>query len=312
VNTAGIVKAGSSATSVSVAELVALRSSVGKLKARAGKRVKAPMAGGSSSAALGRGLDFSEVREYHGGDDVRLIDWRVTARTGKAHTKLFSEERERPFFIAIDLRPPMFFGTRVAFKSVVAARLCAMVAWAAAAQGDRVGGLVFDNHSMTEIKPLAGSKGVTRLLQQISNQHNAADRRSRDIQPLSEALKRLDRCANTGSSICMVSDFAQFDAGAHTANLLQHNHTAFVRIHDPLEAELPPPSVYAISDGRRRSIFNSGATGVRRQYADDFALRSAQLERVLSGPGNRFVSATVADDPVDLAAFVISSLPGGA
>jgi len=141
VSTSSNTKANSSATSVSVAELVALRSSLGKLKARSGKRVKAPMSGGSSSAALGRGLDFSEVREYHGGDDVRLIDWKVTARTGKAHTKLFNEERERPFFIALDLRPPMFFGTRVAFKSVVAARLCALVAWAAASHSQAVKGL---------------------------------------------------------------------------------------------------------------------------------------------------------------------------
>jgi len=302
----------SSAASITVAELVAMRGLLGKLKARKGKRVKAPIAGSSSSAALGRGLDFSEVREYHGGDDVRLIDWKVTARTGKAHTKLFNEERERPFLIALDLRPPMFFGTRVAFKSVVAARLCALVAWAAASQGDRVGGLVFDNHSMIEIKPLAGSKGVTRLLQQIVNLHTTTDYSRRHSRPLSEALLRLDRCAHTGSSICMVSDFAQFDAGAHTANLLQHNHTAFVRIHDPLEAQLPPPSVYAISDGARRGLFNSSSTSVRRQYEDDFALRSAQLERVLRGPGNRFVSATVTDDPIDLAAFVINSLPGGA
>jgi len=149
-----------SPTTVSVAELVALRRTVGKLNRRAGKRVVAPVSGSSTSAALGRGLDFSEVREYHGGDDVRLIDWKVTARTGRAHTKLFTEERERPFLIAIDLRPPMFFGTRVAFKSVVAARLCAIVAWAAATQRDRVGGLVFNNNQLLEIKPQAGSRGM--------------------------------------------------------------------------------------------------------------------------------------------------------
>ena len=308
-STAGAIR--TSATSVTVAELVALRGSVNALKARSAKRVKAPMSGGSSSAALGRGLDFSEVREYHGGDDVRLIDWKVTARTGKAHTKLFNEERERPFFVVLDLRPPMFFGTRVAFKSVVAARLCAMVAWAAARQGDRVGGLVFDNDSMIEIKPLAGSKGVTRVLQQIVSVHNNASRRQQHIRPLSEALLRLDRCAHTGSSVCMVSDFAQFDLGSHTANLLQHNHTAFVSIHDPLEAKLPPPAVYPITDGRRRGRLNSASSSARRQYEDDFSFRSAQLQRALSGPGNRFIRATVTDDPIDVASAVISSLPGG-
>jgi len=299
-----------SATSVSVAELVALRKMVGKLDRRSGKRVKAPVAGSSSSAALGRGLDFSEVREYHGGDDVRLIDWKVTARTGKPHTKLFNEERERPFFIAIDLRPSMYFGTRVAFKSVVAARLCAIVAWAATAQGDRVGGLVFDNKQIVEVKPQAGSRGVTRLLHQIVKVHNRAVSKEFMTEPLSDALMRLDRCAHTGSSICLVSDFSYFDSGPATANLLRHNHTAAVRIHDPLEAELPPPAEYTITDGKRQGKFNSGSARVRQQYADDFAFRTAQLERVFSGSGNRFVNASVAADPADVASIVMNSLPG--
>ncbi len=299
-------------TSVSIAELVALRRTVAKLSRRAGRRVKAPAAGGSSSAALGRGLDFAEVREYHGGDDVRMIDWKVTARTGRAHTKLFNEERERPFFIALDLRPSMYFGTRVAFKSVVAARLCAMVAWGAAAQRDRVGGLVFDGDTMIEIKPLAGTKGVTRLLHQIVKLHNRVARQPYSSQPLSDALLRLDRCAHTGSSICLVSDFTHFVTGPHTANLLQHNHTAAVRVYDPLEAELPPPATYAITDGRNKSHLNSASSRSRQQYADDFEFRTAQLQRVFSGASNSFISASVVDDPVDIATAVMHSLPGSA
>ncbi len=277
------------------------------------------MGGGSASLALGRGLDFSEVREYQPGDDVRLIDWKVSARTGKPHTKLFNEERERPFFIALDLRSPMYFGTRVALKSVIAARLCAMVAWAAAAQRDRVGGLVFNDEVMVEIKPLAGTKGVSRLLQQIVKVHNDVrgseqhpdDDFENGVRPLSDALLRLDRCAHTGSSICVVSDFAHFDAGAHTAHLLQHNHTAAVRIHDPLEARLPPPAVYAITDGLSKGRLNAASARARDQYADDFEFRTDQLERVFSGPGNRFISASVVDSTVSVAASVMASLPGG-
>ena len=300
-----------SATTVSVAELVALRKTVGKLKRRAGRRVAAPVSGSSTSAALGRGLDFSEVREYHGGDDVRLIDWKVTARTGRAHTKLFTEERERPFFIAIDLRPPMYFGTRVAFKSVVAARLCAIVAWAAAAQRDRVGGLVFNNNQLLEIKPQAGSRGVTRLLHQMVKLHNGSRREKYKTEPLSDALTRLDHSAHTGSSICLVSDFSHFDAGPHAANLLRHNHTAAVQLFDPLEAELPPPAEYAITDGKRKGRLKTTSSRIRQQYRDDFSFRTAQLENVFSGPGNRFISASVTDDPLDVATVVMNSLPGG-
>jgi len=270
-----------SATTVSVAELVALRKSVGKLKRRAGRRVVAPVSGSSTSAALGRGLDFSEVREYHGGDDVRLIDWKVTARTGRAHTKLFTEERERPFFIAIDLRPPMFFATRVAFKSVVAARLCAIVAWAAAAQRDRVGGLVFNNNQLLEIKPQAGSRGVTRLLHQIVKLHNSSRRGKFKAEPLSDALTRLDQIAHTGSSICLVSDFSHFDAGPHATNLLRHNHTASVQLFDPLEAELPPPAEYAITDGKRKGRLKTTSSRVRQQYREICCMAFLLINRSL-------------------------------
>ena len=299
-----------SATKVSVAELVALRKTVGKLNRRSGRRVVAPVSGSSTSAALGRGLDFSEVREYHGGDDVRLIDWKVTARTGRAHTKLFTEERERPFFIAIDLRPPMYFATRVAFKSVVAARLCAIVAWAAAAQRDRVGGLVFNNKQLLEIRPQAGSRGVTRLLHQMVKLHNSSRREEFSAAPLSDALMRLDRCAHTGSSICLVSDFSQFDSGPHTANLLRHNHTASVHLYDPLEAELPPPAEYTITDGISKGRLQSTSSRARQQYRDHFSFHKVQLEQAFSGPANRFISAAVTDDPLDVATAVMNSLPG--
>ena len=305
----------SSPVSVSIQELVGLRSATGKVARRQGKRVVAPTAGAAPSAALGRGLDFSEVREYHGGDDVRMIDWKVTARTGRAHTKLFNEERERPFLLALDLRPPMYFGTRVAFKSVFAARLCALVAWAALSQRDRVGGLVFSSEDLVEIKPIAGSKGVTRLLHQIVKIHNRAkpsDTRSGSTppRPLSDALVRLNRCAQTGSSICLVSDFTHFDAGARTANLLQRNHTVAVHLHDPLEARLPPPGRYAISDGRFHSQFSSASSRVREQYSEEFAYRVSQLQSIFSGPGNGLISTQVTDNAIDVAAQVVRSLPG--
>ena len=306
----GLAEIETSATSVAVADLVALRKTVGKLNRRTGRRVQAPVSGSSTSAALGRGLDFSEVREYHGGDDVRLIDWKVTARTGRAHTKLFTEERERPFFIAIDLRPPMYFGTRVAFKSVIAARLSAIVAWAAAAQRDRVGGLVFNNNQLLEIKPQAGSRGVTKLLHQMVRLHNSSRRGKFKAEPLSDALMRLDRSAHTGSSICLVSDFSHFDSGPHTANLLRHNHTVAVKVFDPLESELPPPAEYTITDGKRKGRLKTTSARVRQQYRDDFSFRTEQLEHVFSGPGNRFISASVTDDPLDVAAVVMNSLPG--
>ncbi|MBY0274525.1 DUF58 domain-containing protein, partial [Candidatus Binatia bacterium] len=126
----------------SVAELVALRSDAARLDASPRGRVRTLHAGAYASAFRGRGMEFDETRAYQPGDDVRAIDWRVTARTGRVHTKLFHEERERPVLLLVDQRMHMRFGTRDAFKSVVAARAAATVAWAARDQGDRVGGLI--------------------------------------------------------------------------------------------------------------------------------------------------------------------------
>jgi len=202
----------------------------------------------------------------------------------------------------------MFFGTRVAFKSVYAARLCALLAWAAAKQGDRVGGLVFNNDEIKEIKPQGGSRGVTHLLRQIVALQDISERKSYVSRPLSDALLRLDRLAHTGSSVCLVSDFNHFDAGSHTANLLRRNHLAAIRVYDPLEESLPPPDVYSVTDGREVSRVNSGSESTRQKYADDFAYRTAQLQSVFNG--HCYINACVTDDLVSIASGVMHSLPG--
>ena len=118
-----------SPASTSLDELVKLRSAAQALQRQMRKKSAAPLSGGSVSRRLGRGLDFAEVREYQPGDDVRMIDWKVTARSGKAHTKLFVEERERPVLLVVDFRASMRFGTRGMYKSVLAARLAALLGW---------------------------------------------------------------------------------------------------------------------------------------------------------------------------------------
>ena len=106
-------------------------------------RAKRQTQGAYLSALRGRGMEYDESRPYQAGDDIRTLDWLVTARTGKPHTKLFREERERPVIVAVDYRPAMFFATQGSFKSVQAARCAALLAWRAAQQGDRLGGFIF-------------------------------------------------------------------------------------------------------------------------------------------------------------------------
>ena len=136
-----------------LADLIALRYGARNLQIGKRKRALSVLAGPNKSNFRGRGIDFEEVRGYQPGDDIRTIDWRVTARTGSAHTKLFREERERPVLLVVDQRNSMFFGSQHCFKSVLAAQLASLLAWSALNNGDRVGGLVFNDNQHREFRP---------------------------------------------------------------------------------------------------------------------------------------------------------------
>jgi uncharacterized protein (DUF58 family) len=163
----------------------------------------------------GRGMEFAESRPYQPGDDVRNLHWRVMARTGKPFTKLFREERERPVFVWVDLRRRMFFGTRRAYKSVVAARAAALIAWAASRHGDRIGGVLFSDGSHEEIKPARGKAAVLYLIRRLA-EHPAWDDRdgSHDDgeRSMRDAMIRLRRVVRPGSLVFLLSDFANLDA----------------------------------------------------------------------------------------------------
>ena len=298
-------------TRASLKELVRLRNSVSGVKRPRGGAVKTPLNGGNASRALGRGLDISEVREYQPGDDVRNIDWKVTARSGRTHTKLYHEERERPFLIAVDLRGTMRFATRVAFKSVLAARLAAMLAWVAASQRDRVGGIVFDDSRIREVRPAAGTRGVTRFFNAIISIQDAAPDESSPRQ-FEEVFHHLRRTAHTGSSIVLLSDFHGFDAdgGKAVAQLTDHNHVVACRLFDPLEKTLPPPARYTITDGENRGVIDTAATRTRAGYEAMFADRSALLAKQFSGRSSSFLECATNDKLEDVAREILRRLPG--
>lgn len=304
------------ATAVTLAQLIALRGSAPRIRRPGGRKTVEGSHGGVVSATLGRGLDFAEVRQYYPGDDVRLIDWNVTARSGQPHTKVFSEERDRPFTVVVDLRAEMFFATRVAFKSVLAARLAALLAWAASANRDRVGGMVFGAEGIAEVKPASGSRGVTALLQLLARTHarTAAEAGAGGAAApdLLQVLQRVERAARSGSSICIISDFAGLATSRASAlhRLLRRNHVAAVRLFDPLEASLPPPALYAISDGVGRAQFDTSDRGARDAYHNAFTQRSAALRQVFSGPGNLYLQSCVTDSLRETATAVMAALPG--
>lgn len=235
------------------------------------KRVSRPQAGTHFSRFRGRGMEFSEVRAYQPGDDVRSIDWRVTARRQKPHTKLFNEERERPIFLLCDQSQPMFFGSKVAFKSVRAAETAALFAWTALNHNDRVGGIVYSGQGHEEFRPSRDRKSILRLLSQLAHYNRALSAQSQTPEKafrLNDALTECSRIVKPGSLVMIISDFSQIDEETHKhlALMAQHNDLILANVFDPLERELPPPGFYPVSNGVDTLILNARSEQARKSY----------------------------------------------
>ena len=228
--------------------------------------------GNIRSALRGRGLEFEEVRAYQAGDDVRAIDWRVTARHGKPFTKLFREEREKPLLIVVDQRQPMFFGSRHCFKSKLAAYLGAWLAWSGLNQGDRIGGLIIGNRERREIRPRRSRKTAMAWLNTLLNFNRALQRDTHLInseQSFVEALADLRRIAKPGSSLYLISDFYGCEhpqVREHLHAIARHCEITALFIYDALERELPPPALYAVTDGSARVTIDSGGRKLREHH----------------------------------------------
>ena len=288
----------------SVAELVARRGDAARLDATPRGRVRTLHAGAYASAFRGRGMEFDETRQYQPGDDVRAIDWRVTARTGRVHTKLFHEERERPVLMLVDQRPHMRFGTRDAFKSVVAARAAATVAWAARDRGDRVGGLILGDGPLRRglHAPQRSRARLLHLLSALSDATASHERAGTGNElpphPLADALALLARTSRPGTLLWIISDFADLEdeAARQLSRLARRCQVACVLVHDALEAALPSSDAYRVSDGTRVLELPTGSRRWREEYAARFAARREKLETLCRERGMGFVSIRTGDD----------------
>ncbi|RUO43844.1 DUF58 domain-containing protein [Aliidiomarina taiwanensis] len=203
------------------------------------------------SAWRGRGMEFDEVRHYQPGDDIRSIDWRVTARTGKTHTKLFHEEKERPVFVCVDYSHSMHFGSQLLFKSVFAAHVAAAIGWGAIKSGDRIGGLIFDQQQARELKPLGRQRGVLSLIQHLVTLFPETSTEPAS-QNLNQQLQRLLKLAHPGSDVFIISDFRQLnnDSVALLKGLKRHSSVTALHVSDPFEHALPhAPMQITAQDG---------------------------------------------------------------
>ena len=206
---------------------------------------QARLAGSYLTKHKGRGMEFDEARHYQPGDDIRAIDWRVTARTGKTHTKIYREERERPVFLFCDFSPSMMFGTRLLTKSMQVAHICSLISWSAAAHGDKVGALLFNQSQHKEVKPLARKRAVLHICHELMDLHATSHEQvasnEADVQAFADACARLRRLARPGSLVYLLSDFQHLGSAAqqHLSQLSRHCEVRAIIVDDPIEHTLP-------------------------------------------------------------------------
>lgn len=288
-----------SAVKVELDALIAQRLAARSLVLAASRRVATAQAGIKASRFRGRGVDYVESRSYQPGDDIRSMDWRVTARSGKPHTKVFQEERERSVLLVLDHAPSMRFGTRVCFKSVQAARAAALIAWSAARGGDRVGALGFGSGVTGEVRPAGGPRGVLHCLRALVDWDvlARADREPSPA-PLSQALERTRRLARPGTLIVLLSDGFSADEAAEAplARLATHGDVRIVMTTDALETTAPPRGRYAVEvAGTRRWIEFGGRADAR--WTEAFRAHRERLQQFARRLGIGVVSLDTRDDP---------------
>ncbi len=271
--------------------------------------IKALRSGNHLSKLRGRGMDFAEVRNYQAGDEIRHMEWRITARTGKPHVKLYQEERERPVVILGDFNPSMIFGTKIAFKSVVAARLASIIAWTVIKQGDRIGGFLFSATQHSEFIPRGRDAGVLPLLAALSQYTDQTEaQREEKARMLSDALVRLRRVIRPGSILVLISDFYSMDSECeqHLNRLRGHNDVLAYHICDPLELAPPKPQQYAITNGQQEILFDTKLETVTTAYEHYCQQRVQQLKEQFKSLQIQYVQVTA---DMDLAQVVRLTFP---
>ncbi len=244
--------------------------------------VNSSFAGLYASVFRGAGVNFEEVRDYREGDDIRYMDWKVTARTDRPHLKIFREERERSVVLCLDKGPHMSFGTRGTFKSVQAARAAALIGWAASRLNDRVGGLVFGDPraGLQHFRPSRGRRALWQLLRTLTEPGSAPEA---SVDCLAGALKRAATGLPTGSLVFVIADLNREVMGLERVlgDLTQRNSVVLIPVDDPADREIPAMGVvtFAGTDGRLIEI-DTADTQAQRAFQQAWQHRRDLLQAI--------------------------------
>ncbi|WP_283805453.1 DUF58 domain-containing protein [Tardiphaga sp. OK246] len=240
------------------------------------------LSGRHGSRVRGRGLAFEELRKYLPGDDIRTMDWHVTARTGKPYIRVYTEEKDRPTIVVVDQRINMFFGSVRSTKSVAAAEVAALVAWRSLGQGDRVGGLIFGDTQIETTRPHRSREAVMRLATAIAGANKRLSAGGTDVRTPAQLNVSLDAVAGIARHehlVVIVSDFDGHDGHTHDVLLRMAgtNDVIAVLVYDPFLLKLPPSGVIVVSDGDLQVELGLTSRNTRQSLADFADVRAKEI-----------------------------------
>lgn len=272
-------------------ELVGLRALVqGRRGARLGRH---GAHGPAPSNVRGRGMEYAESREYAQGDDARHIDWRLTARSGRTHTKLFQAERERLTLLVADTAPSLYFGTRVRFKSVQAARAGALAAWLAARDGDRIAALRGSSRE-APVPPASGPRGALRVLDALVRWYAQPPV---DDDGLPVALEHARRLLRPGSRLVLLADPSSIAAvpAERWPALAMHHELVVLLFVDPLETSPPTRRLPFLGAQGDRIDLGLDSAPVRQRWRQNFDIPLEATQAMLQRQGARVMALSTAD-----------------
>lgn len=291
------------AVCVSIADLLDMRHQLPDIPLFSGPG-RSPLVGLHRSRLRGRGIEFDRVRSYQPGDDVRTIDWRITARTGEPHTRLYQEERERPVFVVVEQSPAMFFGSAHCFKSVLAARCAALFGWAALQHNDRVGGLVYRPGDRRLIRPRRNRRSLLQLLGHITEFNRnlpALPLTGQANSELPAALRRAREALRPGSLLVLVCDERALDAASERLLLQLGSHCELILlpVSDPLDRALPAAGLLRFCDDEQELNLDSSQQGIRQLWRARAKARRQRWRQIAQRSGALLLRMDTANELIE-------------
>jgi len=289
--------------------LIALQFEVSGAGVAPSKPVQSLLTGRFRSRIRGRGLDFEEVRTYVYGDDIRNIDWKVTARMKTPQTRVYTEEKERPVFLIVDQSATMFFGTRTRMKSFAAAEVAALAAWKVFAVKDRLGGVVFNDQEASEIPPRYDRQNIQRFLSIIVKKNKllcSASFENSHPEMLDQVLKRTINTAKHDFLIVVISDFYGFNPVTHRlmSNLTRHNDMILIQVYDPMEEKLPDGDI-VLGSGQMQLAVSRNDKDLREAFSKRSGDLTQSMKSLVSSNGMTLIKVSTAEPVQDQLQLVI-------